>query len=109
MSVNRVEGTRPLEAVTTIATHQPRTGGSSAKPAAAHRPEPQATEQKPEPVSIFKPFSLLFRYDEELHRVVVKVIDPKTGETLREIPPESVLEALKSLKKPPGSLVDEEV
>ena len=40
--------------------------------------------------------------------MVVKVIDPETGELVREIPPEAVLEALKQLKNAPGSLVDAE-
>ncbi len=40
--------------------------------------------------------------------MVVKVIDPTTGELLREIPPEGVIEALKQLRQMPGSLVDEE-
>ena len=59
--------------------------------------------------SNFRPFSLSFRFEKELNRVVVKVIDPQTGELLREIPPESVIEALKQLRKAPGTLVDEEV
>ncbi len=109
MSVTRVEGTRPLEAVTTIAPHQPRTGEPSAKHAPADRPAAQSPEEKPAPVSIFKPYSLSFRFEKELNRVVVKVIDPETGELLREIPPESVIEALKQLRKAPGTLVDEEV
>ncbi len=112
MSVTRVEGTRPLEAVTTTAAPHPRTGDSSAKPAAANRPAPQAhDEETSQPVSIFKPYSLSFRYDKDLHRVLVKVIDPKTGELLREIPPEAVVEALKQIgkAKAPGALVDQEV
>jgi uncharacterized FlaG/YvyC family protein len=57
---------------------------------------------------LFKPYSLSFRFVEELNRVVVKVIDPETGEAVREIPPESVIEALKLLKQQSGRLVDEE-
>ena len=107
MSVTRVEGTRPLEATTSVATHKPRTGESSVKHAEVKREAPP--EEKPEPVSIFKPYSLTFRYEKELQRVVVKVIDPETGELLREIPPETVIEALKRLRRGPGALVDEEV
>lgn len=77
-------------------------------------PAPRATpapeeETKPTPVESFKPYSLSFRFEKELNRVVVKVIDPETGEAIREIPPESVVEALKQLKNAPGTLVDEEV
>ncbi|MCC6850409.1 MAG: flagellar protein FlaG [Deltaproteobacteria bacterium] len=61
------------------------------------------------PPSNFRPFSLSFRFEKELNRVVVKVIDPETGELLREIPPEAVIDALKQLRKAPGALVDEEV
>jgi flagellar protein FlaG len=109
MSVTRVEGTRPLEAATTIAHQQPRPAEESAKAHSAERPKAPPDEEKPRVESNFKPYSLSFRYDEELHRVVVKVIDPATGELLREIPPEAVIEALKQLRKAPGSLVDEEV
>jgi flagellar protein FlaG len=108
MSVTRVEGTRPLEAASTIAQHQPRPAEDPAKTHGADRAAPAPDEEKPKPESNFKPYSLSFRYDEELQRVVVKVIDPTTGELLREIPPESVIEALKQLRKAPGSLVDEE-
>lgn len=65
-------------------------------------------DEKPKVEPNFKPYSLSFRFDEELNRVVVKVIDPTTGELLREIPPEGVIEALKQLRQMPGSLVDEE-
>jgi flagellar protein FlaG len=108
MSVTRVEGTRPLEAATTIAQQQPRPAAEPAKPHSTERVSAPRDEEKPKPESNFKPYSLSFRYDEELNRVVVKVIDPATGELLREIPPEAVIEALKQLRQAPGSLVDEE-
>lgn len=106
MSVTRVEGARPLEA-TTGTTHQPRQPEEHAK---KHGAEKVAApdEEKPKPEPNFKPYSLSFRFDEDLNRVVVKVIDPATGELLREIPPEGVIEALKKLRQAPGSLVDEE-
>jgi flagellar protein FlaG len=104
-----VEGTRPLEAALDVATHKPRTGEPSAAHGAVKKEAPAAPEEKPPPVSVFKPYSLSFRFEKELNRVVVKVIDPQTGELLREIPPESVIEALKQLRKAPGTLVDEEV
>ena len=107
MSVTRVEGVRPLEATTTAAKHQPRPSEEHAKKhGVAESAAP--VDEKPKVEPNFKPYSLSFRFDEELNRVVVKVIDPTTGELLREIPPESVIEALKKLKQAPGSLVDEE-
>lgn len=111
MSVNRVEGSRPLEAAHDAATrHQPRTTGERVKPEETSRATPPPDEPaKPEPAAGYKPYSLSFRFEKELNRVVVKVIDPETGEALREIPPESVIEVLKQLRKAPGSVVDEEV
>jgi hypothetical protein len=112
MSVTRVEGTRPLEAAQTIATSPPRRSGGRAE--AEHEEAPRGTvppEDDPnrEPASSFRPYALSFRWEKELNRVVVKVIDPTTGELVREIPPESVIETLKQLRQAPGSLVDEEV
>jgi flagellar protein FlaG len=51
---------------------------------------------------------LSFRYEKELNRVVVKVIDPETGELVREVPPEAVIKALKQLRETAGHLVDAE-
>jgi uncharacterized FlaG/YvyC family protein len=110
-----VEGTRPLEATPVTATQHPRrTGEPAAKKEQVSEEAPRATpprEEEPKiaPAENFKPYSLSFRFEKELNRVVVKVIDPETGEAIREIPPESVIEALKQLKKAPGTLVDEEV
>jgi len=116
MSVTRVEGSRPLEATPVTATTQhPRTTGERVSKKEPHSGEaPRATppreeEPKVAPAESFQPYSLSFRFEKELNRVVVKVIDPETGEALREIPPESVIEALKQLKKAPGTFVDEEV
>jgi hypothetical protein len=109
MSVTRVEGTRPLEAALDVATHKPRTGEPSVAHGAVKKEAPAAPDEKPAPASIFKPYSLSFRFEKELNRVVVKVLDPETGDVIREIPPESVIEALKQLKKALGTLVDEEV
>ncbi len=110
MAVTRIEGVSPL------ATAQSQTAPKQRVPADT-KPHREESADTPEPVqeakapvrSNFKPYSLQFRFEKELNRVVVKVIDPETGEALREIPPESVIEALKQLKKAPGALVDEEV
>lgn len=79
------------------------------KKAAKEEEAPPAAEPKAPVPSSFKPYSLSFRFEKELNRVVVKVIDPETGELLREVPPEAVIETLKQLRKAPGALVDEEV
>ena len=108
MSVTRIEGARALEAAQLKTAPKPHAPPDAKKHTEHERPP--APEEAPPPVeSNFKPYSLSFRFEKELNRVVVKVIDPQTGELLREIPPESVIEALKQLRKAPGTLVDEEV
>src|SRR5262245_654642 len=109
MAVTRIEGAAPLATAQSHTAPKPRVPAEIKQ----HQEKP---EEKPEPIeepkpvpSNFKPYSLSFRFEKELNRVVVKVIDPETGEAVREIPPESVIEALKQLKKAPGTLVDEEV
>jgi uncharacterized FlaG/YvyC family protein len=108
MAVTRIESTRPVEATQPIATAKPR------PPAQERKREDEKNEsaagEKPaaRESSHFRPYSLSFRYEKELNRVVVKVIDPETGELVREVPPESVIEALKQLRATAGRLVDEE-
>ena len=110
MIVNRIEGTRPLDATSTVGKQTPRPAAEVKEREEGEEQRPPASDEpaKPETSSLFKPYSLSFRYVEELNRVVVKVIDPETGEALREIPPESVIETLKQLKQTAGRLVDEE-
>lgn len=106
MSVTRIEGTRPLEATQPYTTLHPRVPEEPKQPEKSDS-KPPAEEPSPSP-SNFTPYSLSFRFEQELNRVVVKVIDPVTGEVVREIPPESVIAALKQLRRAPGSLVDGE-
>lgn len=40
------------------------------------------------------------------HRVIVKVVDVQSGEVIREIPPERLVEALESIEGAMGVLVD---
>jgi len=110
MSVTRIEGTRALEAAQAKTAPKPRVPTEAKKTEEKERPPAAKLEAEETPIeSNFKPYSLSFRFEKELNRVVVKVIDPQTGELLREIPPEAVIEALKQLRKAPGTLVDEEV
>jgi uncharacterized FlaG/YvyC family protein len=109
MSVTRIEGARPLEPAQAHTGPKPRVPAEKKNHERESEHPAPVVEEKPPPPSNFKPYALSFRFEKELNRVVVKVIDPETGELLREIPPESVIEALKQLRKAPGTLVDEEV
>ena len=48
-----------------------------------------------------------FSYHEETKRVSIKVIDQKTEETIREIPPEETLDMLSKIWELAGLMVDE--
>lgn len=50
-----------------------------------------------------------FEVHEKSHRIMVKVIDDKTGEVLREIPPKKILDMLSSFTEYIGLLVDKKV
>jgi uncharacterized FlaG/YvyC family protein len=107
MSVTRIEGTRPLEAAQAHTTLQSRVPGEAKKAEHAEH-KPPAQEPVPQPPSESKPYAVSFRFEKELNRVVVKVIDAVTGEAILQIPAESVIEALKQQRHAPGGLVDEE-
>ncbi len=47
--------------------------------------------------------------DDELHRVIIKLIDKETGEVIRQIPPEELIELAKKMKDIEGLFVDKEV
>ncbi len=49
---------------------------------------------------------LVFNVDEETKEIVVKVVDPKTNEVIRQIPPEELLEIRKKLDEIVGILFD---
>ncbi len=49
---------------------------------------------------------LVFNIDKDTKEVVVKVVDPKTNEVIRQIPPEELLEIRKRLDEIMGILFD---
>ncbi len=50
---------------------------------------------------------LKFKVHEETERIYVQVVDQETGEVLREIPPEKILDLVGQLQKLIGILIDE--
>ncbi|MGE3152742.1 MAG: flagellar protein FlaG [Nitrospiraceae bacterium] len=52
---------------------------------------------------------LRYEVDPELHRLVVKVLNEKSGDIVQQIPPEEVLRVAKFLQGNPGQLVDERI
>ncbi len=49
---------------------------------------------------------LVFNVDEDTKEIVVKVVDPKTNEVIKQIPPEELLEIRKKLDEIVGILFD---
>ena len=111
-------GTPPLTAVHGVVEAHTRDGeGKSPHPAQQH-PEHKdaaaagAAEEPAGPKAIrlpeFSNYELSFRLDEEGGRVVVQVIDAKTGEVVRTLPPEDLGAKLKRLPDGRGVLLDRE-
>ena len=51
---------------------------------------------------------LQFEVDNELHRVVVKIMNGESGEVIRQIPPQEVLDLAKSFEASKGLLLKQE-
>ena len=46
------------------------------------------------------------RFDEDLNRVVGRIVNEQTGETIQEFPPEQLRVLFTKMREQPGSLVD---
>ena len=48
-----------------------------------------------------------FKYHEKINRVSIKIVDTKTDEVIREIPPEETMKMVEKMLEQAGILVDE--
>ena len=60
------------------------------------------TQQVPQPVVNGSGLGLEFSIDEDTHTQVIKVIDRKSGDVVRQIPPEEVINFLRQFQKSKG-------
>lgn len=67
----------------------------------------QAVKKVREQVQIKAPNELVFSIDQESGRAIVSIIDQKTGETIRQVPPKEMLEISQSIEKMQGLLLRE--
>ncbi|CUS31519.1 putative Flagellar protein FlaG [Candidatus Nitrospira nitrificans] len=67
----------------------------------------EAATRVNEVLSLANP-QLRIRVDDETERVVVKVVEQESGEVIRQIPPEELLELEKYLSSPKGLLLQEQ-
>ncbi len=51
-------------------------------------------------------YSVRFEKDQKTDKLVIRVVDSKSGDLIRQIPPEDVLELSQSLEKLQGNLVN---
>jgi len=111
-------GTPPLPAVHgVVETHTRDGAGGSPHPTHQHpehkdeaAPAPENEPNAPKSIRLpeFSNYELSFRLDEQEGRVVVQVIDAKTGEVVRTLPPEDLGAKLKRLPDGRGVLLDRE-
>jgi uncharacterized FlaG/YvyC family protein len=108
-------GTPPLTVVHGVVETHTRDGtGGSSHPARQHPDQKEtgaaAASEPTAPKSVqlpeFPNYELSFRLDEEGGRVVVQVIDAKTGEVVRTLPPQDLGAKLKRLPDGRGVLLD---
>ncbi len=52
---------------------------------------------------------LSFELDKDLNQIIVKVIDPKTQEILKQYPPEEIVKMARSLRTQTGLLLDKRI
>lgn len=68
----------------------------------------KATNELKEAVNVFNR-KIDFSVHDDTKRLLVKVVDSETGDVLREIPPEEMLDLVAKMQKTLGLLVDEKV
>lgn len=77
------------------------------KPAQAARGNEQVMEEVKQAVEARAPNSLAFSIDDSSGKVIVKVTDVATGEMVRQIPSEEMLDIARSIDKMQGILLKE--
>lgn len=111
----RIEPNRPVnttavnQAAEAPSVQPPATGkAQDAKAEGEQQPVlPSVVEKMNQALHIFNP-SLQFEMVDG-HRIVVRVVDTITGEVIRQIPPEELLETYRKLNEALGVLIDRKV
>ena len=79
--------------------------------------KPEQAEQKVAPEEILNKikditenglYSVRFETDKDTHKMVVRLVDQKSGEVIRQLPPEELLELSQSLSEWRGNIIDTE-
>ncbi|MBI5672624.1 MAG: flagellar protein FlaG [Nitrospirae bacterium] len=109
LRVERTRGEQPAGAVgQKPKVRQEEAEEQSTSQASAERSRvEQAATRVNEVLSLANP-QLRISVDDETERVVVKVVEQESGEVIRQIPPEELLELEKYLSSPKGLLLQEQ-
>ena len=116
MAINMI-GNSGAQTPTPAAAQRPAQGDRTppAKPELDSRQQPPKPEQVQNAVKSLEqlvknkaPNSLAFSIDDNSGKTVVRVSDAKTGEMIRQIPSEEMLELARSLDKMQGMLLKQE-
>lgn len=83
--------------------------GTPASPAAGIRAAPAPVAAGHEERHVPHIFSFRVRINEEIGRITVEMLDPATGEVVRQIPPEELERFLAAMQRHIGQLLDRHV
>ena len=86
---------------------KPDSEGQSTSQASINRTKIDRAAMKVNEVLSLADPQLKIHVDDETERVVVKVVEQESGEVIRQIPPEELLELEKYLSSPKGLLLQE--
>jgi flagellar protein FlaG len=109
LRVDRIRGEEPSSGVgQKLRVRKNDSEGQSTPQASVDRAKiDQAATKVNEVLSLADP-QLKIRVDDETERVIVKVVEQESGEVIRQIPPEELLELEKYLSSPKGLLLQEQ-
>lgn len=111
---NGAPGAAKLPAAPQEAPRQPAARAPAAvpEPALQQQPQPaqvrQAVESLKQLVEAKAPNSLAFSIDDSTGKTIVQITDVETGDLIRQIPSEVMLEIARSLGKTPGILLQDQ-
>ncbi|MCP3178439.1 flagellar protein FlaG [Desulfuromonas sp. KJ2020] len=103
------QGTSPFKEQETLATQKVERQSardSSSSPDDKQKVPPEEVLTKIKELTQDGAYSVRFEMDDATQKLIIRLVDPATGEMIRQIPPEEILGNVKHLKTLRGNLVD---
>jgi flagellar protein FlaG len=103
------QAVRPIESVQELRRAESRIPGSGEQAREGRPVSPAELDQAVERMNeTMKTFEHALRFEvSKSHRIIIKVIDTNTGETIEQIPPEKLVRASEAVQETLGLLLDE--